>query len=247
MAEKIAPFFSDEAFLIKSVPYGESHLILHFLTQEKGRISLMALGAKKSKRRFAGLLDYLNQIELTYRPSYHGKLGILETVELKEGFSSIRKDYERTWVALSWLQLLGRLVPEGAVIPEIFSLLQQCLKILGYRSPQWVDLVFQKKLLGVLGYQLELGFCSQCGDTQSGSYFFEAQRGGFLCQVCAGEGRGKKRYAVFDQGVWFLDTPHCPVTSDRLYEALEIMGRALQELVGVKPGVSLSNSDFKKG
>ncbi len=241
MAEKIAMFFSDEAFLIQSVPYGEAHLILHFLTQEQGRISLMAMGARKSKRRSSGLLDYLNQIQLSYRPSHKGGLGILETVELRESFPLIRKDYERTWVALSWLQILRRLVPEGARTPEIFSLLQQCLRVLGYRAHEWVDLVFQKKLLGVLGYQLELGRCSHCGYAQAKTYVFQAQLGGFLCHSCEGLGSGKKHYAPFEEELWFLDTPHCPVTPGRLREALEIMGRALQELAGIRIGsVSLS-------
>ena len=46
-----------EGIVIHLRNYGESHRIVELLTPELGRISLLARGARKSRRRFAGALD----------------------------------------------------------------------------------------------------------------------------------------------------------------------------------------------
>ena len=55
--------FSTPAILLRRLEYGDFDLILTFMSLERGKISLIAKSAKKSKKRFAGILELFSLIE----------------------------------------------------------------------------------------------------------------------------------------------------------------------------------------
>ena len=59
------------ALLLRRVDYAESDLVLSLFTVELGRISALARGARKSRRRFGGVLEPMHTLEVTLdeRPS----------------------------------------------------------------------------------------------------------------------------------------------------------------------------------
>ncbi|MDX1386509.1 MAG: DNA repair protein RecO, partial [bacterium] len=147
MVSEIRGPIGEEGFLIRSVDYGDSHRILNFFTKGKGRIDLIALGAKKSKKRFSGLLDYFNQLQLLYRENPRGSLGRLEEVTLKKTFPGIRQDYEKSMVGLEWVRLLREVVPEGARIPQLYDLFDLALRHLERENAAWADVLFRRRAL----------------------------------------------------------------------------------------------------
>lgn len=106
MVSEIKTPSGEEGFLIRSIDYGDHHRILNFFTKGKGRLDLIALGAKKSQKRFSGLLDYFNQLHLFYRANPRGSLGRLEEVQLIQTFPGIREDFEKSMVGLGWIKFL---------------------------------------------------------------------------------------------------------------------------------------------
>ncbi|MGD2024091.1 MAG: recombination protein O N-terminal domain-containing protein, partial [Desulfobacterales bacterium] len=56
--------FSTPAILLRRLDYGDFDLILTFLSLQRGKISLIAKSAKKSKKRFAGVLELFSLIDI---------------------------------------------------------------------------------------------------------------------------------------------------------------------------------------
>ncbi|HEY8493863.1 MAG TPA: recombination protein O N-terminal domain-containing protein, partial [Myxococcota bacterium] len=48
-----------EALVLRVVDYGESDRIAHLLTPETSRLTVIAKGARRSRKRFPGALDLL--------------------------------------------------------------------------------------------------------------------------------------------------------------------------------------------
>ena len=58
------PVFTTPAILLRRIDYGDFDLILTFLSLKRGKISLIAKSAKKSKKRFAGILELFSHMEV---------------------------------------------------------------------------------------------------------------------------------------------------------------------------------------
>ncbi|MCE9624601.1 MAG: DNA repair protein RecO [Deltaproteobacteria bacterium] len=184
MAEKITEPFKDSAFLLRSVAYGDDHLILSFLTVSRGRVDAIALGAKKSRKRFSGILDFVHCLDIEFQPSRRGGLMQLLNCELRETYDGLRSDYDATMVALGWIRLLSKVLPEGQNIPGLFALLQDGFRGLAARRSDWVDVIFLRSLLSRLGFYLELSRCVRCRNDGAGDFFFHASDGGLVCAIC---------------------------------------------------------------
>ncbi len=171
-------------FLLRGVHYGDHHRILSFLTAEHGRVDLIALGAKKSVRRFAGVLDFLNCLGMEYQLNPRGELGRLEHVELKDSFDQLRKDYQMTMIVLQWNQLLHKVLPVGHKVAGVFELLHKSMFQLSEHAVETIDFLFRRELLSRLGFHLELSRCVQCQRNDPIGYRFSPERGGLECTVC---------------------------------------------------------------
>lgn len=71
----------DNALLLRAIAYSDSSLILHLLTHEHGRISLMARGARRSKSPFRAGLMSLHKLHIRWREPRTGSMGTLLEVQ----------------------------------------------------------------------------------------------------------------------------------------------------------------------
>lgn len=192
MAPKIAEPIKDFAFLLRSVNYGDDHRILSFLTAEHGRVDMIALGARKSIKRFSGVLDFVHCLGIEFKPSERGLATLLQCV-LQESYPSLGQSYEGTVLALQWLGLLAKTLPEGQQVPGVFSLLQGVFRRSGAADFAWLDVAFRRQLLSRLGFHLDLSCCARCRAQDPGRYYFLAGEGGLICAACH---RGPERQGL---------------------------------------------------
>ncbi|MCB0365086.1 MAG: DNA repair protein RecO [Bdellovibrionaceae bacterium] len=156
----------DRAIILKTVKHGESNLIVQCLSRNGSRLSLMAKGALKSRRRFGGgVLEPLNYIQLAYKESNKKNddqdlLHWLEEAQILEDFASLRSDYDRLELGFYFLQVVSKISLEGTPDNnEVFDLLGNALKSL--QSTSHLGLLrtlFELKLLfqqGVLSSEVE--------------------------------------------------------------------------------------------
>ncbi len=233
MVSQVTSSVRDKAYLLRSIDYGESHRILNFLTSEHGRVDLMALGAKKSRKRFSGALDFLFCLSLEFQPGLGGGLGRLIQCNLEEDYPLVRGDYSCCVLSLEWLKLLSKVLSHGGAVPGLFSVLRDCLRALESSEGPWVDLVFRRWTLNAMGYQLELSRCVRCGITDAESFRFLPQSGGLLCPRCQTHPEGFLISRPFPQDIWALETKSSPLSEADLAVARTVLAAAIQEFFGV--------------
>lgn len=146
----------EQAFLLRTVNYGDNHRIVSLLTKAHGRVDMIALGAKKSQKRSHGLLDFLNQLHVEYQVSPRGGLYQLKELSLLASYPQIRSDYDLLMMALEWFRLLAKILQQDSSLPKLFESLQQALAALEFfQEPQTVDVSFRYQALAALGYELQ--------------------------------------------------------------------------------------------
>lgn len=132
---------NQNSFLIlRKIKYGESDLILHGLSSKGEKISFIARGALRSKKRFSGgVLDPGNFVMLTYK-SKVGGLSHLSEASLLHDFRGLRSSYEHIELALRVLECADRVSLEGDDNSQnLYNLIGNTLKAL--ESARRVDIL----------------------------------------------------------------------------------------------------------
>lgn len=167
----------------------EADKILTVLTAEKGKISVIARGARRKGSRLAAVSQLLAYSELTaYESRGWYMLSEGATVQL---FSGLRTDMERLALASYFAELTETVTQEGESAEEILPLLLNALYALGElkKDPLLVKAAFELRLLSIAGFTPMLEGCCRCGSDLSFGYL-DAAEGGLVCGECASAGFG---------------------------------------------------------
>lgn len=122
---------SEGLFLIlKKIKYGEADLIIHALSQSGEKMSFLARGALRSKKRFGGgVLEPTHHVKLTYTSSNLSDINTLKEAQLLQGFDLIRTDYDKLDFALTALSFVSQVSMEGdSNSSTLYNLLGHLLK-----------------------------------------------------------------------------------------------------------------------
>lgn len=184
-----------EAILLRSVDYGESDRIVHFLTADRGRLTAIAKGARRSKRRFPGTLDVFNRLQIEGYLKPRASMAFLEQARLIDPFLAIRCDAKRYALASFLTELLDRLAPEGIAGGEasrLFAFATESLELLGTVDPTpSLRVVLELRALDALGLRPEFGRCVRCGRVPGAAVSarhrvsFCIPDGGIVCTACS--------------------------------------------------------------
>jgi DNA repair protein RecO (recombination protein O) len=175
------------ALILSGRDLGESDRIITFLSEQLGKFSAVAKGARRSKRRFAGALELFSLVELCAVDSGAGLLR-LESCDLLEPYPAIRGDLKRFAGACYLCELAAELFPEREQAGAAFELLSHALAGLNAgRNYPW-ERVAELRLLALAGFRPQLGACQGCGAGPAGRKMrFSPERGGVLCTRCGAE------------------------------------------------------------
>lgn len=121
-----------KGIILRKTKYGESDLIIQMILASGEKLSLMARGALRSKKRFAGgVLDPTQYVLVQFRDQGAHKLAILEEASVIDGFDGLRTDYDRMDLALFILNSISKISQEGDSLSEsLFNLLGHMLRSL---------------------------------------------------------------------------------------------------------------------
>ena len=72
------PDFSSPAILLRRMDYGDFDVIITFFTLNRGKLSLIAKSAKKSVKRFAGILELFSVLEVVAGSGRNKGLSVLQ-------------------------------------------------------------------------------------------------------------------------------------------------------------------------
>ena len=179
----MAGSYRTTAIVLGRTNFGEADRILNILTQDHGKLRVVARGVRKIKSRVAGHVEPFSRVELMLAQGK--KMDVVTSARLLSYPHGLADDYGRLACAFTLAQMLDRLTPEGHAQPELFDLLNKVLEQLRHPGPVELTEIYAKlRTLAILGYRPELGQCVVCGS--DAVVTLDAARGGALCQADRG-------------------------------------------------------------
>ena len=174
-----------EAVVLRSLRYGEADRILHVYTPDRGRLSLIAKGVRRSKSRFGGRLEPYFRLRLVL---YQGRSELLTvtSAETLDGHPRLREHAGALDGASRGCDAVARLFGDGEPHSGVYHLLANQLALFDAdpaRATLANALAFRLKLLLAAGFAPQLAACASCGETEH-LVGFSGAAGGVVCSAC---------------------------------------------------------------
>ncbi|MEJ2690388.1 MAG: DNA repair protein RecO [Deltaproteobacteria bacterium] len=174
------------AVVLREMDHGDSDKIITFYGVNSGRLTCIAKGAKRSKKRFVNKLEMFTALDLTYVSKMQG-LSRLEHAETVAHYPQLRSDSRRYLAACLIAELLLYWVKENDPDPKSFALVLATFSRLAESSDLELPLIlFFNHFLASQGYRPVLDVCANCGKALSSRlrYTFQPSRFGVVCEIC---------------------------------------------------------------
>lgn len=181
------------ALVARTVDYAESDRVVTLLTEAQGKISALARGARRSRRRFGAALGLFVVGRATVRRRRSpDALAVLERFEAAENLTTgIGSDLNKVAYGSYMLEAARELWPPEVAEPALFAHLLGALRALaGGAANSALLRSFELQLLTHLGLAPNLVQCVQCGDGVRGGQAlgFSVNQGGVICSGCGPHG-----------------------------------------------------------
>ncbi|MHB8138867.1 MAG: DNA repair protein RecO [Smithellaceae bacterium] len=186
-------------FVLKSLSYGESDLIVTFYSREFGKVNGIAKGAKRSKKRFANVFEPFSMTNIIFSRKNRDALAFIESCDIIDHYSLIRQDLEKTLTASYFIDLTDHFSSEGKANENLFSLLADFLALLTRENVSDTAIrFFEMRLLKITGFEPALTACVRCKTpvANGGTYYFFPKEGGIFCAACARPERYDQRVSA---------------------------------------------------
>jgi len=177
------------ALLLRKVEHGETDLVLSFFTEDFGRVSALARGARKSARRFGGSLEPFHTLRVHIDEPPNSDLFVLREAALDSPRVALTSNLDRMDAAgraIGWVRLAS---PPRTAEPDVWRELTSLLDRLNADEQSNPRLVLAEqglRLLGAFGWGLDLGRCVRCGKpcAEGRAAYVDPVRGGLVCRAC---------------------------------------------------------------
>lgn len=187
MSQARQRLYRTEAVILRHQDLGEADRLLTLYTPARGKLRVIAKGARKPSSRKAGHIELFMHSSLLVATGRN--LDIVTQAEAIQPYRALREDLDRITYAHYVVELLDRFASEGQENQVLFELLTETLDHLcDARDLALTVRFYELRLLALEGYQPQLFRCLDCGDTiQQVTNYFDPEQGGILCPRC-GEG-----------------------------------------------------------
>ncbi len=143
---------SARAILLSRTRFGDSGLIVSWLTDSHGRVDTSARGALKPGGPFAGLLDLFRECEITFARSRSSELCTLREAVLLRPHDTLGRSASAIGLAGHFCELVRGTTETGHPVPDIHRLLATALAYLDDHPPTRRALHrFESRLSALLG------------------------------------------------------------------------------------------------
>jgi DNA repair protein RecO (recombination protein O) len=177
-----------QGVVLRYVNRNEADRILTVLSPKLGKITVLARGCRKPKSKFLAFSQLFCYGDLILQP--YREIFILNQAEVLNSHFDIRNDVIRLSYAVYMANLTEETATSGESNFPLFKLLLNGLAFISYadRDPGDLVLIYELKLLSLIGYRPSLESCIICGDDFSGRLQFNLENGGIACGKCSAAG-----------------------------------------------------------
>lgn len=159
--------------------------ILTVLTPDRGRLSVIARGARRKGSRVAAACQLLAYSEMTlYEKGRWTMLDAADTIEL---FDGLRQDLTALSLAAYFAELTEAVSDgSGDVLPMLLNALYALSAL--KKPPQLVKPAFQFRLMALAGYEPMADGCALCGAPEPENPMLDVVHGVVHCGKCREKG-----------------------------------------------------------
>ena len=180
------PLIKSSGIILNSRPMGEYDRIVGIFTEDIGRIDGIAKGARSFKNRFGGSLEPFTHCRLGLFRKRHGSLYRIESADIVNSFSQVRKDLDLILHSSSMVDVLRKITPLEDPSKPIFTLLLRSLDRIS--AGEHIDNVlffYQIQILHLSGLGLRFDGCVKCNRKVTDfSRTISIAEGGLVCPAC---------------------------------------------------------------
>jgi DNA repair protein RecO (recombination protein O) len=188
-----------QAVVIRVIDHGESDKIVTFYCPELGRLTGIAKGAKRSKKRFVNKLELCSRLNIFFAPNRYSSLVRIDRAELINSYSVIPRYYQSYAGAMLICELLLNWSRENDGERELFRLLLWSLEQLDNQQPvNKIIIIFYSRMMDIAGYKPHFGGCLACGQLSpdAAPFSFRPGQHGIICCQCSPEKRTANPLAI---------------------------------------------------
>ncbi len=200
-------FFTTDALVIGSMRYSEADRIITLYTKERGKISAVAKGVRRTKSKVGGRLEPFSLVKMSLH-SGRGSLYTVVGVETVRTFQGVRDELFRMEEGARLLSAVRHLFPGEEASAPAFNLLVRGIARLSEcedaPTAAGIVLATRLKLLVLMGYAPEVTQCARCGG-DGPLYGYSPGLGGVVCDSCVEEA-GASCFALSNGAVATLQT-----------------------------------------
>jgi len=178
------PYIVTKGIVLRETETKEADKILTLLTGERGKISVIARGARRKSCKYTACAQSLAYSEWTlYQKGdwYYANEGA--SLEL---FNGLREDLDAMALGFYFAELTEAVTTEDTASQELLSHLLNGLYALGtlHKPPALVKAAFELKLLSLAGYEPLLDSCAYCGLPDPEHPLLDVVQGVLRCSHC---------------------------------------------------------------
>ncbi len=183
--------YSIDGLVLRESAYGENDCMFSLLTAERGRITVLAKGARSMKSRVRGGIQpytYGN-----YEISEKSGPGWTRSVSVTESFFGLRAGLLPLMLAAYLSDIACELSGEGVPADELLQLTLNTFFLLSNRvSPDdeeeilRIKAAYELRAMAISGYAPELSSCSKCGKDapKDDRWYLDVMNGSLSCGTC---------------------------------------------------------------
>ncbi|MFC2030686.1 DNA repair protein RecO [Chloroflexota bacterium] len=177
--------YRTEAIVLRRTDFGEADRLLTAYTPRRGKLKLIAKGARKPSSRKSGHVELFSRGQ--YMVAVGRELDIVTQAETLDPFLPLREDLLRTTYAYYVAELADAFTAERDENRLLFDLLSEAFGSLC--TAQDLTLAaryYELHLLGLVGYQPQLFVCNSCKQLlqPESTYYLSSGDGGVFCRKC---------------------------------------------------------------
>lgn len=148
-----------KGIVIRRFNLNEADQIVTVLTENEGKVSLMAKGSRRLKSKFCGRLEPFYHVSLNY---FQGReLGYLDEAEILEVYSPLESDLRSKGILFFMAEITAKLVADGQECQDVYNLLSDCMSEFEESHSEIILHAYMVKLMTLLGFMAPWDTCSR--------------------------------------------------------------------------------------
>jgi DNA repair protein RecO (recombination protein O) len=186
---------STEGFVLRTRAFGESDVIAVLLTRNHGKVSGIARGARRSRKRFAGpALEPFSELMVRFARRPHSDLAFLHECRILRSHHRIADEL----ASFAWgsyvCELTERMTPERDPAPDVYALFRTTVEALGAGTDAEASAHhFILGLLDCAGWGPDFERCGVCAQAIEGALrpILDVRGSGVICARHEAERSGR--------------------------------------------------------